>query len=332
MSGTRRSGHGAAGGEPVMMIVLSPRACRVRSTTGSREEGAVRHLVTGGSGFLGRRLVQRLGREGTVVGTFHSTPLVTGASLVRLDVTQQRDVEALVGSGNFDICVHAAAVRDLEACEDDVRTAMTVNVHGTRNVAEACRRAGTRLVYISTDHVFDGLPRTSYTENDEPRPLQVYGFTKLGGELEVLKDRDALCVRAPVLHGADPSGDGTDFTYQVLRRLHDGETVEADNEAIRYPVLVDELAEAVARLCLGRATGVVHFSSAEGVTKYMWARLVADAFSFDRKRVVARPQNGRAARPHDNRLTSNRLSALGLHPPTSITDAVRALRRPTLAV
>src|SRR5690349_13716379 len=161
MSGTRRSGHGAAGGEPVMMIVLSPRACRVRSTTGSREEGAVRHLVTGGSGFLGRRLVQRLGREGTVVGTFHSTPLVTGASLVRLDVTQQRDVEALVGSGNFDICVHAAAVRDLEACEDDVRTAMTVNVHGTRNVAEACRRAGTRLVYISTDHVFDGLPRTS---------------------------------------------------------------------------------------------------------------------------------------------------------------------------
>jgi dTDP-4-dehydrorhamnose reductase len=295
----------------------------LRSSDGN---APMRCLVTGGSGFLGRRLVQHLGRLGTVVGTYHSTPH-PDLPLVALDVTQQSEVDALMDEGGFDVCVHAAANRDVEACEDDPRAAVRLNVHATRYVAEACRRTGTRLVYISTDHVFDGLPRTTYDEDDEPRPIQVYGFTKLAGELEAHRTPDALCVRAPVLHGADPRGNEDDFPVQVLRRLRDGGTVAADDDAVRYPVLVDELAEAVGRFCSGGVSGVVHVSSAEGVTKYAWARLIAEAFDLDPACVVARPQGGRAARPRNNHLTSNRLAALGLPAPTTVTDAVRLLRR-----
>ena len=260
------------------------------------------------------------------MGTYHSRPQ-PDLPMVELDVTQQSQVDALLDEGGFDVCVHAAANRDVEACEDDPRAAVRLNVHATRYVAEACRRVGTRLVYISTDHVFDGLPRRTYDEDDEPRPIQVYGFTKLAGELEALRTPGALCIRAPVLHGAAPSGNEDDFPVQVLRRLRIGATIAADDDAVRYPVLVDELAEAVARLCAGGVSGVVHFSSAEGVTKYAWARLLAEEFDLDPACVVAGPQVGRAARPRDNHLTSKRLAALGLTAPTNVSDAVRALRR-----
>jgi dTDP-4-dehydrorhamnose reductase len=290
----------------------------------------LRCLVTGGSGFLGRRLVSHLGCLGTAVGTYRSRPH-PDLPMVQLDVTQKSQVDALVDEGGFDVCVHAAANRDVEACEDDPRAAVRLNVHATRFVAEACRRAGTRLVYISTDHVFDGLPGRTYDEDDEPRPIQVYGFTKLAGELEALRTPGALCIRAPVLHGA-PADNEDDFPGQVLRRLRIGATIAADDAAARYPVLVDELADAVARLCSGAVAGIVHFSSAEGVTKYAWARMLAEAFDLDPACVIARPQAGRAARPRDNHLTSKRLAALGLTAPTNVSDAVRALRRAGQAV
>ena len=286
----------------------------------------MRYLVTGGSGLLGRRLVQRLGQAAEVVGTFCSAP-VAGLPLVPLNVTEPSQVNALIDLGAFDVCIHTAANRNLEACESNVGRVMRLNVEGTRFVAEACRRAGTRMVYISTDHVFDGAPEVAYTEDDDPRPIQVYGFTKLAGEYQAQRTGGALCIRVPVLHGVSQPDQQETFPTQALRRLRAGHTVPADDHLIRYPVLLDDLVDAVAEFIAQDVEGIVHFSSDRGVTKFAWARLIAETFGLDSSLVRARPEGGRAARPRDNRLRSNRLAGLGIRPPTSIADATVSLQQ-----
>jgi dTDP-4-dehydrorhamnose reductase len=291
------------------------------------EAALMRFLVTGGSGFLGQRLMYRLAAHGEVLGTYFSRP-ARRLPFVPLDVTDAPQVWALIGHGGFDVCVHASGNRDLESCESDVAAAVQVNVDGARHVAQACGRAGTRLIYISTDHVFDGSPAFAYTEDDGPRPIQVYGFTKLAGEYEALKVPGSLAIRLPVLYGMRPTdAEKESFSIAAQRRLLAGQPVRADDSFVRYPVLVDDAADGVAQLMERGIAGVVHFSSEEGVTKYQWARLIATEFGFDPTLVVLQPPGGRAARPVNNRLSSNRLVSLGMPAPSPVTDVTRAAAR-----
>src|SRR5262245_37741970 len=129
-------------------------------------------LVAGGNGLLGRSL-----------GAL-STPERPVVELGRdaLDIADRASVEAALAAHRPAALVNAAAMTDVDGCERDPATAFRANVAGPRTLAEACRDAGTLLVHVSTDFVFDGAKREPYTIEDAPNPLSVYGRTKFEGE------------------------------------------------------------------------------------------------------------------------------------------------------
>src|SRR6476659_11317285 len=134
----------------------------------------MRVLVTGAAGqFL-------LDGDGA-----HREDDVLACDHARLDITQRSDVLAAVAETQPDAVVHAAAWTAVDACESDPERAFAVNALGTRYIAEACRRVGSHLVYVSTDYVFDGTQPQPYNAWDVPNPQSVYGRSKWAGERAV---------------------------------------------------------------------------------------------------------------------------------------------------
>jgi len=141
----------------------------------------LRILLTGGSGLLGSQL-QEL------------APDILAPSRVELDITDHFAVSAYIASHKSDVVIHAAAVTNNRDVEDDPTEAVEVNIKGTANIALACLKRRTRLVYLSTDYIYKG-DKGNYSENDEIEPFNLYAWTKLGGEASVMAVPNHLIIR-----------------------------------------------------------------------------------------------------------------------------------------
>jgi len=136
-------------------------------------------LVIGGSGQLGKALLARLHAESVrAFGTFRNRPFPGG---LPLDISDESAVSRLLDSVRPDVIYLTAAYTHVDGCEEHPEEALRINVLGTRHVVEGCKRRGARLVFFSTDYVFDGRAGP-YREEDRPHPLGVYAKTKLQAE------------------------------------------------------------------------------------------------------------------------------------------------------
>ena len=221
-------------------------------------------LVTGAGGMLGRALTAHLaGRRCAVVA----------AGRAALDVTcRDAVIDAVAGA---QVVVHAAAWTAVDDCEADPDRAYAVNALGTRHVAEACRRAGAHLVYLSTDYVFDGTSPRPYTEWDDPNPLSVYGRSKLGGEGAL--DPGWTVVRTSWLFGAH----GPNIVRTVAELAARGRPMRFVDDQRGCPTATADLAPVVAELALGRRPGVFHVTNQGPTTWYGLAREVVLAAGLD---------------------------------------------------
>ena len=249
-------------------------------------------LVTGGAGYLGSEvarlaeergwdvLATRLGREPP-----HGRP-------VRLDI---RDVDeaARVFSGEApDVVIHTA-YRQSDA---EVQGAV---VEGTRNVARAARRAGARLIHVSTDLVFDGERDGRYAEDDEPRPVSRYGEAKLAAEQLVRElHPDALIIRTSLLYGKPGP-------QEALALRND---IEFYTDEIRTPARVEEVAAALLELAATDLAGVLHVAGPEAVSRYELARLLAGAQGRDPDEIRGAP--GPPGRARNVALDSTRAAGI----------------------
>jgi dTDP-4-dehydrorhamnose reductase len=234
------------------------------------------YLITGAGGQLGAAL-----RE-----TF---PEADARTRAELDVTQPLAVET-------DLVLHAAAWTDVDGAESDAAGAELVNVDGTRNVAAL----GVPVVYYSSDYVFDGSKREPYVESDEPRPLSVYGRTKLVGEREV---REGWIVRSSWLFGWT----GTNFVRTMLRLGAERDDVSVVADQLGSPTYVGHLAEATREL-LELPQGVWHVAAEGECTWADFARAIFEESGLDcRVREITTEELGRPApRPAYSVLRSER--------------------------
>lgn len=238
----------------------------------------MRLVVTGGAGYLGSevcRLAVEAGHD--VVATQFRTPVQFGRAL-ELDIRAPFDVDA-------DVVIHTAYV---QADADTI-------VRGTRNVAAAAKRAGARLVHLSTDLVFDG-EHAPYREEDEPRPVSDYGRAKLEAESLV----DGLIVRTSLLYGK-PGGP------QEAMAARGGTFYE---DEIRCPTRVGELATALLRLASTDVSGPLHLAAPDAVSRYDFALLLGARH--------AAPAPTPPGRARDVSLDSSRAAALLGRPLTGI--------------
>jgi dTDP-4-dehydrorhamnose reductase len=279
-----------------------------------RELSIMRIVVTGASGQLGSYLLADLLRAGQHVVFPWSRGTVgkrLGAELRPVDLTDEQTVTSALAEADPDVIIHAAAISAADQLRRAPEEGWTVNVQGTRQLAAWCRDRGRRLIFTSTDLVFDGT-RGWYREDDEPNPVLAYGRTKAAAEPLVLQVQGGLVARISLLYG--PSRAGRDsFFDRALAGLRAGQSQVFFEDEFRTPLDYATAARALIRLAEAHAQGIVHVAGRERVSRYQLMQRVARALELDPGLVRAnRREDANLAepRPADVSLETSRLDSL----------------------
>ena len=261
----------------------------------------MRVLITGGSGLLGRALVQVFSRDHSVISPAH----------MAMDITRPDRVREVIRAQQPELVIHSAAIPHVDRCEQDPDAAYRVNAQGTQNVALACAECDAALVHISTDYVFDGAKAAPYTEFDETRALNVYGRAKIAAEQAVA----AFCRRHYIIRSAWLFAPwGKNFVSDTLAYLRRGETVRAVADLRSSPTAALDLAQGIARLTAEPNYGVYHLANRGVYSRYEMARVICRMAGLDETLVQPIPASeaGRPApRPLFTALRNYRLELLG---------------------
>ncbi|MDJ1132748.1 dTDP-4-dehydrorhamnose reductase [Streptomyces iconiensis] len=271
-----------------------------------------RLYLTGGDGMLGTALTGALATD-PVAGDWE----LRAVSARDFDIADAAAVSASIESFRPDVVVHTAAHAVVDDCERDPALALRVNVAGVRNVADACRRTGSRLVYISSDYVFDGAdpPEGGYRETDIPSPLSVYGLTKLAGErICALLGDQALSVRTSWLFGGADAR--VDVVLAALQQGAAGEPAALIADQYSLPTYTADLARALTFLLTRpeQVSGTVHVANAGTASWYdVGLALCEERPGMPEPKPLAMVECGFAGgRPRDSSLATGRMAALGL--------------------
>jgi dTDP-4-dehydrorhamnose reductase len=232
-------------------------------------------LITGASGLVGGNAAV-LGRETwNVSAAYGSRPFqAAGMSAVRLDLTDARSIRSLVQSLRPDAVIHCAASSKLDECEADKNRTFAVNAESVRVLAGACADSGARLVFTSTDMVFDG-EKGRYAETDPVSPINVYGESKCAAEEHVRRFcADHAIVRVALVYGKPATG-GTSFSEGFLKTWRAGKPVFLFTDQFRTPVEVTGLAEALLELAGSSFRGTIHAGGADRVDRYTFGCVLA---------------------------------------------------------
>lgn len=225
-------------------------------------------LVTGAGGQLGTDLVRHCETAGDDV-----------VALARrdLDVTDARAVAGAVSAHRPDVVFHTAAWTAVDDCESDPARAFRDNALAVRWVADATRRAGTHLVHVSTDYVFDGTKAGPYTEWDEPRPASVYGASKRAGEREALDHAPGCAVvRTSWVMGTN----GRNMLKTALS-LRDRDELAFVDDQRGCPSFTADLAVGLRAVADARLPGLFHLTNRGEVSWYELVREVLEAAGSD---------------------------------------------------
>jgi dTDP-4-dehydrorhamnose reductase len=271
----------------------------------------MRILLTGAVGMLGndvRRVAERAGHELILV------------DLPELDITDERAVESFFEREQPEATVNCAAWTDVDGAETHREAAHRVNADGAGNLARAAAAAGTPLLHISTDYVFDGNARLDgegrsrpYLESDRTGPRSVYGETKLAGERQVFEaSPNHTVVRTAWLYGVD----GSNFVETMLRLAGERETVQVVDDQVGSPTWSGHLAPALVGLLERCVTGLVHLTGAGSVSWNGFAKEIFRQAELDcRVEAVSSSQMARPApRPAFSVLATERDDVLPMGP------------------
>ncbi len=228
-------------------------------------------LITGSAGQLGTDLVASANHAGLdVIATSHAD----------LDITDRNLVSQKIASAAPEAIIHAAAWTAVDACESDIKKAMAINSDGTANVANAARQIGARVIYISTDYVFDGTKATPYIESDIPNPQSVYGASKLAGERHLDLNQDSV-VRISWVCGEH----GNNMVKTILRLAATSPTLTFVDDQIGSPTFTSDIAPVLVDFARESRTGIWHLTNQGTTSWFGFAQDVLRAAELDPNRV-----------------------------------------------
>lgn len=273
------------------------------------------YLVTGSKGQVGCSLKEKISEE--VIGLDRS------GSDVEVDISKSTAVSK-IEEAKPDIIIHAAAITDLDKAEENPEMAYEVNSKGTKNVVEAAERISARLIYISTDYVFDGK-RGEYSERDTPNPQSVYAKTKYEGEKIVRNsDVDSTIFRTSVVFR---EGFDNFFTW-AKSELEKGKEVGAVTDQVCCPTYAPNLAEFIIEAAQKEIIGTYHAVGNTKLNRYESVQIMKQELNLDgdlkRSKVKDLPWD--ANRPKDSSLSLAKLKENFETQPISISEAFKRMK------
>lgn len=246
---------------------------------------------------------------------------VTGLTSHAADIRDAKRVLEVVQEMRPEWVVLAAAYTDVDGCESQPELAFAVNRDGAVNVATAAKQVGARLVFLSSDYVFDGKKTTPYETGDVRNPQSVYGRTKAEAEMKLLESMPDCCIaRTSWLFGVG----GKCFPDTILKLAASRPALDVVNDQRGSPTYTEDLARAIIQLCRKNATGIVHATNAGDCSWFEFAQEIVKSSGLTTNvRPVSSQQMARPApRPAYSVLSPARLRALGVEMP-SWRDALR---------
>jgi dTDP-4-dehydrorhamnose reductase len=240
------------------------------------------------------------------------------------DITDYRSTVKVIHSAAPDVVLHLAAFTDVDACEEEANksAAYEINANGTKYAAAAAGRRGSRLVYVSTDYVFDGTKDDPYIETDEPNPINAYGQTKLYGELFCRKlAPNHLIVRTSWLFGPE----GRNFVDRIIEKATETGRVSVVDDQRGCPTYTMDLARAIRQVIELGLEGVIHLTNSGTAT---WFELAKHALALSGVDAEVLPVNSdayptKAKRPKYSVLGSVVTGPPGLDPVPDWRDGVK---------
>lgn len=265
---------------------------------------------TGLTGLVGSRIVELLSSN------YSFSSLGRGEGIDITNVSSFGSVRLPPGG----YLLHMAAKTNVDECEKDrergrAGDAWQVNVEGTRNMVELSKKTHKKIIYISTDFVFDGEKKGSYTEEDLPHPINWYAQTKYEGEKIVVESGISyIILRLAYPYRAHFSK--KDFVRSILSRLQNGHGVAGVVDHIMCPTFIDDIALALDALIQNDREGIFHVVGSLALTPFDAARAIARAFGFPASLVYKTTRQeyfqGRAARPFNLTLNNDKIEALSV--------------------
>lgn len=270
-------------------------------------------LVTGANGQLGYDVVNELiKRNHTAVGT----------DAEELDITDKKKVDEFITSLKPDAVIHCAAWTAVDLAETETQKCTLVNKTGTENIVNACQKADAKLLYLSTDYVFDGGGTEPWKPYDKRNPLNVYGKTKYEGELAVEKYEKHFIVRIAWVFGKN----GKNFIKTVLKLVESYDTLNFVSDQIGTPTYTYDLARLLVDMIETEKYGIYHATNEGGyISWYDFVLEILNQAKIEGKTVnpVASEQfKSPAKRPYNSRLDKSSLSENGFTPLPDWKDAV----------
>jgi dTDP-4-dehydrorhamnose reductase len=250
------------------------------------------------------------------------------------DITVQAQIASHVEKSRPDVVMHLAAFTAVDDCESQRETAFQVNGEGTRNVALACREFHVPMLYVSTDYVFNGKKESPYVEDDPTGPLNVYGESKLRGEIYVRELLEKYwIVRTSWLFGPL----GKNFVRTILRRARGEGRLRVVNDQVGAPTYTVDLAVKLEEIVHRAGYGVYHATNQGYCSWYEFGQEIlrqAGLSQVENLPITSDAARRPAARPGNSRLANRRLELEGLRPSPPWQDALKRylLREPVAAV
>ncbi len=259
-------------------------------------------LVTGANGQLGTEFCRQL------AGIYKVCEMTRKDA----DITDLKHISKVINRHKPDYVIHTAAFTDVDGCELDGIKAMAVNAIGAKNVALAARKIGAKIIYFSTDYVFDGAKTSAYVESDLANPISEYGRSKYAGELAIIEASDDwTIVRIGWIYGDH----GKNFIKSILAASTKTiGPIQVVIDQFGSPTWTKDIVFQTARLIEAKQTGLYHVASKGEISRYDFARIILTRF-MPRAKLEAcatgdfpRP----APRPARSTLKSERLDKLGI--------------------
>jgi dTDP-4-dehydrorhamnose reductase len=284
-------------------------------------------LITGLNGFVAGSVVVHAWRKWEVHGVdINATGSMPADVHVHcFDLQDQQKVRQLFYSVKPDAVIHTAAMANIDFCETNREIAERVNVGITEIIAGLCRETGAKLVFCSTDTVFDGT-KGYYTEKDQPHAINFYAETKIEAEKIVLSSSsNNVVARLSLVMGLPVMGKGNSFLADTIEKLGKNVSVKFPENEIRTPIDVVTLGSALTELAGSSFSGIVHLSGKTRINRYKMAVQIAETLGYSADLIVPADSNSiqdRAPRPNDASMDNSLAATILKTPMLTLADGL----------